>query len=56
MENKVNDNKPTVNIQEIKNQNNYILLDVRTKEEYDEGHLKDALNIPYDTIDSNAVM
>ena len=40
-------------IQEIKNANNYILVDVRTKEEYDEGHLKDALNIPYDIIDEN---
>ena len=33
--------------------NNYIIVDVRTKEEYDEGHLKDALNIPYDTINKN---
>ena len=40
-------------VQKIKDENNYILVDVRTKEEYDEGHLKDALNIPYDTIDEN---
>ena len=30
---------------------NYIILDVRTKEEYDEAHLVDAINIPYDEID-----
>ena len=33
---------------------NYILLDVRTKEEYDESHLKGAINIPYDEIDENS--
>ena len=27
-----------------------ILVDVRTKEEYDEGHLDDAINAPYDVI------
>lgn len=31
----------------------YILLDVRTKEEYDEEHIKGAILIPYDTIDEN---
>ncbi len=35
------------------NEGNYIVLDVRTKEEYEEGHVKDALNIPYDKIDEN---
>ncbi len=30
---------------------NYIIVDVREKEEYDESHLKGAINIPYDTID-----
>ena len=33
--------------------NTYIIVDVRTKEEYDEGHLKDAINIPYDEIEEN---
>ena len=28
------------------------LIDVRTKEEYDEGHLDDAMNIPVDSIES----
>ena len=30
---------------------NYIVVDVRTKEEYEESHVKGALNIPYDEID-----
>jgi len=29
---------------------NSIIVDVRTKAEYDQGHLKNSLNIPYDTI------
>ena len=29
---------------------NYIIVDVRTKEEYDEGHVVDAINIPVDEI------
>lgn len=47
------ENKRNQNLQDTIDSNNYILVDVRTKEEYDEGHLKDALNIPYDTIDEN---
>ena len=34
-------------------ENNYIVLDVRTKEEYETGHVKDSINIPYDEIDEN---
>lgn len=30
-----------------------VLIDVRTKEEYNEGHLDNAINIPYDVIVSN---
>lgn len=40
-------------INEIMKDNNYIIVDVRTKEEYDEGHVKDATNIPYDEINEN---
>lgn len=36
----------------IKNEE-YIIIDVRTKEEYEELHIKDAINIPYDKIDEN---
>lgn len=34
----------------IKQQNHAMLIDVRTKEEYETNHLKDAINIPYDEI------
>lgn len=30
-----------------------IIIDVRTPEEYEEEHIKGAINIPYDTIDKN---
>ena len=32
---------------------NYIIVDVRTKEEYDSEHIEGAINIPYDTIGEN---
>lgn len=38
-------------LEEIIKENNYIIVDVRTEEEYEEAHLVDALNIPYDIID-----
>ena len=38
-------------LDKIVNENNYVIVDVRTKEEYDTGHVKDAINIPVDTID-----
>lgn len=31
----------------------YIVIDVRTKEEYDTGHVKGSINIPYDEIDES---
>ena len=34
----------------VKKQENARLIDVRTKEEYDEGHLRDAINIPYEEV------
>ena len=37
-------------LNEIINNNNYIIIDVRTKEEYNELHVKDSINIPYDEI------
>ena len=40
-------------LQQIINDNNYIIIDVRTTEEFNEGHLKDALNIPYEEIGEN---
>ena len=37
-------------LNEIIKKDNYIIIDVRTKEEYDELHVKDSINIPYDEI------
>ena len=33
--------------------NEYVIVDVRSLDEYNEGHIKGAINIPYDTIDEN---
>jgi len=46
-------NKETKTIEEIMKEDNYIIVDVRTKEEYNEGHIVEALNIPYDVIENN---
>lgn len=40
-------------IEKIMKENNYVIIDVRTKEEYDELHVKDSINIAYDEINSN---
>ena len=40
-------------LNQILEKNNYIIVDVRTAEEYDESHVKGAINIPYDEIDEN---
>lgn len=37
---------------EIMETEEYIIIDVRTKEEYEEGHIANAINVPYDEIDS----
>ena len=34
-------------------ENNYEIIDVRTSSEYATGHVKGAINIPYDEIDEN---
>ena len=39
-------------IERVLQEGNYIMLDVRTKEEYEESHIKGAINIPYDEIES----
>lgn len=49
--NKEPDNTQT--LEEILEENNYTIVDVRTLEEYQEGHVKGAINIPYDEIDEN---
>lgn len=44
---------PNTELKDILLEDNYIIVDVRTEEEYEEGHLKHALNIPYDEINEN---
>lgn len=46
-------NEEELDYKKVMNENEYIIIDVRTKEEYDEGHIKNAINIPYDIIDES---
>ena len=41
-------------IEELMSNNEYIIIDVRTEEEYEENHIVGAINIPYDEIDVNS--
>lgn len=40
-------------LEKIIKEDNYIIVDVRTKEEYASSHVVDAINIPYDEIDED---
>ena len=43
-----------VSIEDIKKErDDIVIIDVRTKEEYLEGHVVNSINIPYDLIDEN---
>ena len=42
-------------IKNIQEKNNYVILDVRTKEEYNEKHIVDSILIPYDEISDKTV-
>lgn len=44
----------TEDVYKIMNENDHIIVDVRTEEEYEDGHVIGALNIPYDEIDENS--
>ena len=44
-------NNKEKSVYDIMKENEHIIVDVRTKEEYEELHIKDAINIPYDEID-----
>ena len=44
-----------IDYKEIMNNNEYIIVDVRTKEEYNESHLVDAVNIAYDEINEDSL-
>ena len=46
-------NKEVSELEKILSKNNYIIVDVRTKEEYDGGHVKGSINIPYDVIENS---
>ena len=38
-------------LDKIVEENNYVIVDVRTESEFETGHVKDAINIPVETID-----
>jgi len=40
-------------LKNIINSNNYIIIDVRTNEEYNESHISGAINIPYNELDNS---
>lgn len=44
-------NKNEKDVYEIMKEKEYIIIDVRTKEEYEKSHIKESINIPYDEID-----
>lgn len=48
-----NNSGSTEDLENIMADGNYIIVDVRTKEEYVSSHIKDAINIPYDEINES---
>lgn len=48
----INENSDEIIHRAIEDEN-YILLDVRSKEEYEEYSIENSINIPYDVIESN---
>ena len=48
-----NEKKEKLTLKTIVERGNYTIVDVRTAEEYEEGHIAGALNLPYDEIDGN---
>ena len=43
-------------MQELMKENDYIILDVRTEDEYNNSHVKGAINIPHNLIDENIAL
>ncbi len=43
-------------IEKLMQENEFLIVDVRTNEEYQESHLKKAINIPYDSINEEIVL
>jgi len=50
-----NTKKEVNKLDEILSKNNYIIVDVRTEEEYNTGHVKGSINIPYDVISNSTL-
>lgn len=46
--------KTSNDYKEIMQEKDYLIIDVRTKEEYSESHVKGAINIPYDEINKDS--
>lgn len=42
-----------IDYKKLMQENEYIIVDVRTREEYELGHIEKAINIPYDELDEN---
>lgn len=45
--------KANKELEKVMKENNYIIVDVRTKKEYETEHVSGAINIPYDEIQNN---
>lgn len=45
--------KTKLDVNRLMKENEYIIIDVRSKEEYEESHVKGAINIPHDEINEN---
>ncbi len=43
-------------LEKVLKENNYIIVDVRTKEEYQKSHIKKSINIPFDEIDDDITL
>ena len=43
-------------LEKLMKEKEYIIVDVRTKDEYDESHISGAINIPYDQMDENLTL
>lgn len=46
--------KTSNDYKEIMQEKEHVIIDVRTKEEYAESHIKNAINIPYDEINKDS--
>lgn len=53
IENEMNDLVDTISVEELKNEENPYILDVRTVEEYNLSHMDGAINIPLDELREN---